>query len=319
MPVQHQLLAFVCICMCQAISFCDAFLVVSPGYGTITKKSATFTTSTTACGGALHALKDDEESSSSSTTIPSRQDFLRQGGAAVLSSSVFCCLPSPQTAYAFDGGVGGLGKTKPMTGVKLFEESSTPIQNAAGVLSAEITSRKGKPILVEFQTPWPLLQSSSGLEARDLRNSESAFLQVIPLVGSSSSSSSSSNGDWKNPKVLKALLIESVLASQGKFGAYGAPIDIKVKAIVNKYVAAAANPLFSVTFTTYTPAMRESERQLWIAPIQIDDDTLVTLVVGTTKARFASQEAVFSKIVASYSAVAAPESSFRRGGSSGSM
>jgi hypothetical protein len=35
--------------------------------------------------------------------------------------------PPSSAAFAFDDGVCGLGKTKPVTGVKLFEESSTPI------------------------------------------------------------------------------------------------------------------------------------------------------------------------------------------------
>jgi hypothetical protein len=35
--------------------------------------------------------------------------------------------PPSSAAFSFDGGVSGLGKTKPVTGVKLFEESSTPI------------------------------------------------------------------------------------------------------------------------------------------------------------------------------------------------
>ena len=36
------------------------------------------------------------------------------------------------TANAFEGGIGGLGKTKPETGVELFSELSAPVQNAAG-------------------------------------------------------------------------------------------------------------------------------------------------------------------------------------------
>jgi hypothetical protein len=165
---------------------------------------------------------------------------------------------------------------------------------------------QGKPVLVKFQTPWPLLKSSSGLEARDLRNSESAFLQVLPI----------NDTVWigRIRKVFKALLMGTVLSSQGKFGAYGAPIDIKVKPVKDFSWNA---DLFSVTFASYTPAMRESERQLWIALKQVDGDTLVALVVGTTKARFASQEPIFSKVIQSYSAVEAPESSFRRGSDGG--
>eukprot|EP00980_Cylindrotheca_fusiformis_P022942 scaffold9948_cov129-Cylindrotheca_fusiformis.AAC.10 len=203
-------------------------------------------------------------------------------------------LVAPHIAMAFDGGVGGLGKTKPVTGVELFEESSTPIQNKQGIVSAEIKAIGGKPILVEFQSPWPLLPTAGGLEARDLRSSESAFVQVVPA-----------ESNWDAPKVFKQILIDSVLASKGKFGAYGAPVDIKVKPLSSDQKAS-----FSVTFTSYTPGMRESERQLWIKPQQVGS-TLVLLIVGTTRPRFSSQERSFQKILDSFLAVSAPESNLR--------
>lgn len=216
-------------------------------------------------------------------------DMSRSAFLQVMVMSTF----TTTAACAFDGGVGGLGKTKPTTGVTLFEENSTPIQNEKGIVSAEIRSTTGKPILVEFQTPWPLLPTTSGLEARDLRSSESAFIQLVPKVS-----------DWKNRKVFQQLLINSVLASQGKFGAYGTPTDIRVKPYDVE------TGVFAVTFTSYTPAMRESERQLLIKPKEVDQD-LVLLVTGTTRNAFASQEQIFLKIADSFVAVAAPESRLR--------
>jgi hypothetical protein len=201
----------------------------------------------------------------------------------------------PSMAVAFEGGVGGLGKTKPVTGVELFEERSTPIQNQQGIVSAEIKSVNGKPILVEFQAPWPLLPTAAGLEARDLLSSESAFVQVV-----------SAASNWDSPKVFKQLLIDSVLASQGKFGAYGTPVDIKVKPLSGEQ-----NEIFSVTFTSYTPGMRESDRKLWIKPKQVDSQTLVLLIVGTTKTRFSSQQNYFNRILDSFLVVSAPESKLR--------
>lgn len=219
--------------------------------------------------------------------ITTRSSFLK----GLLIGSIV----APRAAVAFDGGVGGLGKTKPETGVVLFEESSTPIQNEKGIVSAEIKSVNGKPLRIEFQTPWPLLPTTSGLEARDLRSSESAFVQVTPEVA-----------NWQSPKVFKQLLMDSVLASQGKFGAYGTPVDIKVKPLE----ANDRKDAFSVNFTSYTPAMRESERQLWIKTV-VADSTLVLLIVGTTKARFSSQEKSFGKILDTFIAVPAPESKLR--------
>ena len=213
------------------------------------------------------------------------------GRSCFLHTVVFSIFAT-SSAVAFEGGVGGLGKTKPNTGVVLFEASSTPIQNEKGIVSAEIQSVSGKPILVEFQTPWPLLPTTSGLEARNLRSSESAFIQLVPTVS-----------DWQNRKVFEQLLLNSVLASQGKYGAYGTPTDVRVKPLNGKGV-------YAVTLTCYTPAMRESERQLLIRPIQVDD-SIVMLVTGTTRNAFSTQESKFSQIADSFIAVAAPESRLR--------
>ena len=253
-------------------------------------------------------LKEDEADDSLTTSMApinhtaSRRSFLNQACSVIAcgGGGIAALISSPLPTDAFDGGVGGLGKTKPDTGVELFDESATPIQNSAGVISAEIKSTTGKPILAEFQAPWPLLPSGA-FEARDLQGTDgSAFLQVIPIQN---------NEDWKNPKKFKDLVVDSVLSQKGKYGAYGAPIDIKVKRVTP---AEEENIIYGVTFTTYTPAMRESERQVWIQPKQVYGDTLVSLIVGTTRARFASQEKQFTKIIQSYSAIAAPESKFRR-------
>jgi hypothetical protein len=205
-------------------------------------------------------------------------------------------------ALAFDGGIGGLGKTKPSTGVVLFDESSAPIQNDQGIISAEIESITRKPILVSFQAPWPLL-ASSGLEARDIRNPESSFIQVVPRVS-----------NWQDKKVFQQLLIETVFAKAGKFSAYGEPYGFQTKPfslnsddIVSKQQR---QQLFSVSFTTLTPAMRESERKVWIQPKEVDD-TLVLLIVGTTTTRFPPNEGVFKKVLSSFTAVAAPDSNFK--------
>ena len=210
------------------------------------------------------------------------------------------------SAHAFDGGVGGLGKTKPITGVQFYDSDGylAPVQNSKGIVSAEIQSLdKGKPILVQFQTPWPLLPTTSGLEARDLQSSESAFVQVVPVTK-----------NWQDKKVFTQLLMESVLASQGKYGAYGTPTDIKVRPIGSSAKGGESSTSsigFSVTFTSYTPAMRESERQVWVVPKQVDSATLVMLVVGTTRARFASQAGTIESVADSFQAAAAPQS--RRG------
>jgi hypothetical protein len=195
------------------------------------------------------------------------------------------------TAAAFEGGVGGLGKTKPNTGVVL-RDGSVPIQNKLGIVSAEIVSGRGNPILVEFTTPYPLLPTSTtGLEARDLQQSESAFVQVINGVKPGTSG-----------QALYSILIDEVFASKGKYGAYGSPVDIKLSKSSQDNV----ENLYTVTFTTFTPGMRESQRKLLLNCKWCDGDTLVMLLVGTTLTRFKSQEEILTAIAKSFVAIDAP-------------
>jgi hypothetical protein len=113
-------------------------------------------------------------------------------------------------------------------------------------------------------------------------------------------------------KVFEQILLQSVLSSTGKFGAYGQPYNIQVKPIKSiEDSRQQQQQLFSVTFTSLTPAMRESERKVWIQSTVIDNDTLVMLVVGTTVARFPANEGIIQKVVDSFEAVKAPESQLR--------
>jgi len=246
----------------------------------------------------------------------SRNAFLRTLKTAGLAAAVTSQpMVEGGAAFAFDGGVGGLGKTKPETGVELFDETSAPIQNEQGIVSSEIKGRDGSPILVSFQTPWPLLPTSGALEARDIRSTESAFVQV---VSSTPGGSSSSNSNWREKKAFQKVLMESVFASQGKFGAYGQPYDVQVKKVSSSSnneqgsTDATQPEVFSVGFTTLTPAMRESERRALVAAQQVGTGTLVLLVVTTTSARYASNEKTFKAIASSFEAIAAPETGLNK-------
>jgi hypothetical protein len=194
-----------------------------------------------------------------------------------------------------------LGKTQTIkpasqTGVELWDADSTPIPNALVHVATEIVSSSGTPILVTLQSPWLLsnMNSNRGLEARDLRNSESLFVEFVPLLDSY----------WQSPYHFRRILLESILGANGTFGVYGSsPTDVKVVAL-NDHTT---STLFQVTFTSSYISTGESDlRQLWIAPKAIDKNTLVLLVVGTTRQRFVTHETAFQKVVDSFTAVEAP-------------
>lgn len=147
-------------------------------------------------------MPDGDESSIEQRPFPSRFHFLMQ--SSFFTGSLLTLTPS----LAFDGGVGGLGKTKPETGVVLYSDSA-PLQNQQGIVSAEINVG-GDPVLVEFTTPWPLLPTTSGLEARNLQSSESAFVSILP---------STTSAPW-NEKLLKQAVLDNIFGSQGKYGSF---------------------------------------------------------------------------------------------------
>ena len=232
-------------------------------------------------------------------TMTRRATFSSSIAAASMYTLAFMISP----ASAFEGGIGGLGKTKPETGVRFLGES-LPLQNAAGLVSAELDvgdPNKGQrnPVRVVFTAPWPLLSSTSGLEARDLQQGESAFIQVVQT----------SNKQLFEPQptasAVRELLQASVLSQQGKFGAYGAPTDAKVKAIKEK------DKTYGVTFTTLTPGLRESERQVVVKLANVGQ-AVILLVAGTTRQRFPAKQDIFMQIIDSFQVEQAPETKLRR-------
>lgn len=67
--------------------------------------------------------------------------------------------------------------------------------------------------------------------------------------------------------------------------------------------------LYLVNFTAYTPAMRESERSVYLKVLQpVQGKDSVVLVTGTTRVRFKSQESVMRNVADSFVAIAAPKS-----------
>lgn len=246
--------------------------------------------------------------SASSSCQQSRTKFIENVVASTAAAALIVVTTiNAKPSLAFEGGVGGLGKTKPETGV-VFLDGSEPLQNGAGIVSAELLlpnesgrsrSERPRPVRVEFSAPWPLLSGSAGLEARDLQTSESAFLQVASGVSALPASVSAA----------KELLLKTVFSSQGKFAAYGSPMDVKVRRIERSGgddPSTVPPTLYSVAFTTFTPGLRESERQAVIG-CRLVGTSLVMLVVGTTAQRFKSQQEVMERVASSLQAFEAPE------------
>jgi hypothetical protein len=103
-----------------------------------------------------------------------------------------------------------------------------------------------------------------------------------------------------------------VLSQKGRFGACGAPFDCKVQSFATSVDNGTVEG--TVTFTTFTTGLRESEREVLAKAVRIDgrqQQKWVLLVAGTTRQRFARQQPVLRKVIDSFEAVPAPATRLR--------
>lgn len=212
---------------------------------------------------------------------------------------------TPGVVNGFEGGVGGLGKTRPQTGVVFRDPEAAAVisQSSSGDVNYELIAPDGTPVFLSFSAPYPLSKSAAGIEARDISGGyESSYVQVSELP----------KGVTSLEGVKPALLSEIMFGSTGKFGMYGSPTDIKIKKISQSSSSDASGmAIFQASFTTLTPAMRESDRKAYISA-SIVGGGLFILVTTTTSVRFSKLEGVLRKIADSFSAVSAPKSNLNQ-------
>jgi len=225
----------------------------------------------------------------------SRVDFVSKMLMASLVTSLV-----PGVANGFDGGVGGLGKTRPQTGV-IFRDPEAAAEispSSSGDVNYELISPDGTPVLLSFSAPWPLLKSTVGIAARDVTGGfESTFVQVVELP----------DGVTSLDNIKPGLLSQSIFASTGKFGMYGSPTDIRIKKIPEQSSDTSGTSVYQASFTTLTPAMIESDRKAYISASVVGNG-LFLLVTTTTSVRFKKLEGELRKVADSFSAISAPKS-----------
>lgn len=89
---------------------------------------------------------------------------------------------------------------------------------------------------------------------------------------------------------------------------YGAPSDVKIKKISQSTSGMA---VYLVSFTTLTPAMRESNRKAYISASVVGNG-LFMLITTTTATRFKKLDDTLRSVADSFSAIPAPKSSLRK-------
>ncbi|CAJ1412233.1 unnamed protein product [Effrenium voratum] len=177
-------------------------------------------------------------------------------------------------------------RPRPETGVQISGVGVMEGEDASGarVVAAEVSSGKSR-VEVSFLSPWPVTSEKTmdakGLEVRS--KGASAFLQVIQ--GSDLSTDH---------------LLEEVLSSKGKFGAYGLPEAIQVLSDESDDTGRRVQ----VRFTAYSPKSVEFETRALLRAKVLEDTTYV-LVATALEDKWAQAEAQLVRTVDSFQVAAA--------------
>ena len=156
------------------------------------------------------------------------------------------------------------GKSKPDLGLFLV---NAPQPSGKSGISGELVLANGQVATVGFSTPWKVAEGSYyDIEMKSNDGSESAFVQLLP-AGSK--------------KIDKAIATE-VFNTEGRYGAYGAPTDVKVK---EGAPTASGARTFDVSFTTLSPSMAEVSRKGVVAAINPKGSSESLLLVASTSVK----------------------------------
>lgn len=176
------------------------------------------------------------------------------------------------------------GKSKPELGIILVE---APKQVGGGI-SAEVVLRDGQIATVGFEpdAKWELQDGGYyDIEARN-KEGDNAFVQIAALPSGQALST-----------LKPSFFTKEVLGVEGRYGSYGAPIDIKVISDTNN----GATRSLDVAFTALSPGMAEVQRRAVLTATQGDSDVIM-LVSGTSGTRWkkAGGEAAARKASSSF-------------------
>lgn len=177
-------------------------------------------------------------------------------------------------------------RSRPVTGVVLLEEVQESGKAAAPTVTAELVLDGGVAATATFDAQYPLNRGMFyDVEVRNLAG-EGAFLQVASLPDGKAL------GDVKDSFITK-----KVFSTGGRFGAYGAPTDIKVLDKSEK----GAMRLFDITFAALSPGGNEVPRRALVAAVQPEGSSdVVMLVGGSTVGQWKKAEPLLRSMASSF-------------------
>ena len=167
------------------------------------------------------------------------------------------------------------GKSRPVTGVVLVDEVAASGPDKAPTISAEIVLNGGVIGTASFQSAWPVARGMYyDVESRS-KDGDSAFVTVAQLPAGSGSDLGS---------VPASVFTSAIFSAANRFGAYGAPTDIRV---LKSKAAPSGQRILEVEFSALSPGLSEIPRRAIIAAIKPEgSNDVVMLVAGSTASRW---------------------------------
>uniref|UniRef100_A0A7S2I576 PsbP C-terminal domain-containing protein n=1 Tax=Haptolina brevifila TaxID=156173 RepID=A0A7S2I576_9EUKA len=178
-------------------------------------------------------------------------------------------------------------RSRPVTGVVLLEEVQESGAKGETAISAELVLDGGVAATATFQAE-PAYSLIRGMfydvEVRS-KTADGAFLQVASLP------EGKSIGDIDD-----RFLLKSVFSTEGRFGAYGAPVDVKILGSEK-----GVKRILEVSFNALSPGQNEVPRRALVAAIQPEGAAdLVMFVGGSTAGQWKKVEPSIRKMASSF-------------------
>jgi len=241
-------------------------------------------------------------------TFSDRRAVLRSAAAAAAIPAAL----GPLASHAISATT-MTGKTKPSLGIYLLDEVQSSPSKKGNTLSADLVLSGGVVATTAFDTAWlPATGGYYDVEAQS-RDGESAYVQVRSLEKGESFATLS-----------KTWFAEALFSVDGRYGAYGAPIDTKLKEVKGEEVSGGRS--FELAFTALSPGMAEVPRKGFLRAIQApgsSDVLMLTCSSSASRWKSASAEATATagslRVVSTRPTELKPEPSadFRAGKTSG--
>jgi len=179
---------------------------------------------------------------------------------------------SPETTGTLGAGTIS-SRSRPVTGVVLIEEVQEAGKKEAPSVTADLVLDGGVLATATFDAEpgYPLIRGMFyDVEVRSRAGQDGAFLQVAALP------SGKSIADVSN-----AFFTKAVFSTEGRFGAYGAPTDIKVLSSDGS----SGTKLLEVAFSALSPGGAEVPRKALVAAVQPEGAADVVMLVGGSTAK----------------------------------